>query len=60
MGRPSKAGAEGALGDRVKELRRKKGWTLDELSEACVVEELQTAIGEARLLVRIECDMVRA
>ena len=37
MGRPPKAGAEAALGDRVKELRRKKGWTLDELSEACGV-----------------------
>lgn len=37
MGRPPKTGAEAALGDRVKELRRKKGWTLDELSETCGV-----------------------
>lgn len=39
MGRPPKAKAAGdsALADRVKELRQKKGWTLDELSAACGV-----------------------
>ena len=38
MGRPPKAkGAESGLGDRVKELRQKRGWTLDELSAACGV-----------------------
>ena len=37
MGRPSKGGAGAALGDRVKELRGRKGWTLDELSAACGV-----------------------
>jgi transcriptional regulator with XRE-family HTH domain len=38
MGRPPKAkGAESGLGDRVKELRLKRGWTLDELSAACGV-----------------------
>jgi transcriptional regulator with XRE-family HTH domain len=40
MGRPPKqapAAAEAALGDRVKELRQKKGWTLDQLSGACGV-----------------------
>jgi transcriptional regulator with XRE-family HTH domain len=40
MGRAPKrpaVAAESALGDRVKELRRKKGWTLDELSAACGV-----------------------
>ena len=38
MGRPPKAkGAESGLGDRVKELRQKRGWTLDELSGACGV-----------------------
>ena len=38
MGRPPKAkGAESGLGDRVKELRQKRSWTLDELSAACGV-----------------------
>jgi len=40
MGRPPKSPApagEPALGERVKELRKKKGWTLDELSAACGV-----------------------
>ena len=40
MGRPPKqkpAAAESALGDRVKELRQKKGWTLDQLSGTCGV-----------------------
>jgi len=39
MGRPpkAKAGADSALGNRVKELRQKKGWTLDELSASCGV-----------------------
>ena len=38
MARPPKAkGAESGLGDRVKELRLKRGWTLDELSAACGV-----------------------
>lgn len=38
MGRPPKARpAETALGDRVKELRQRKGWTLDQLSAACGV-----------------------
>jgi transcriptional regulator with XRE-family HTH domain len=38
MGRPPKsAAADSALGDRVKELRQKKGWTLDQLSGACGV-----------------------
>lgn len=38
MGRPPKAkGADSGLGDRVKELRQKRGWTLDELSAACGV-----------------------
>jgi len=41
MGRPPKvkggAGADSALADRVKELRLKRGWTLDELSAACGV-----------------------
>ena len=38
MGRPPKAkGVESGLGDRVKELRQKRGWTLDELSAACGV-----------------------
>jgi transcriptional regulator with XRE-family HTH domain len=40
MGRPPKSPAgpaESALGDRVKELRQKKGWTLDRLSESCGV-----------------------
>jgi transcriptional regulator with XRE-family HTH domain len=41
MGRPSRpkapAGGESALGDRVKDLRAKKGWTLDQLSAACGV-----------------------
>lgn len=38
MGRPSKAKpADSALADRVRELRQKRGWTLDELSAACGV-----------------------
>src|SRR5256885_8721738 len=38
MGRPPKQkSADSALGDRVRELRQKKGWTLDRLSEACGV-----------------------
>jgi transcriptional regulator with XRE-family HTH domain len=38
MGRPPKArAADSALADRVKELRQKRGWTLDELSAACGV-----------------------
>ena len=39
MGRPlkSKATAEVGLGDRVRELRQKRGWTLDELSLNCGV-----------------------
>ncbi|HVE43087.1 MAG TPA: XRE family transcriptional regulator [Planctomycetota bacterium] len=40
MGRPPSsrpAPSESALGDRVKELRQKKGWTLDQLSGACGV-----------------------
>ena len=40
MGRPPKppsAAADLALGDRVKELRQKKGWTLDQLSGTCGV-----------------------
>ena len=40
MGRRPKqtpAAAEAALGDRVRELRQKKGWTLDQLSGACGV-----------------------
>jgi len=38
MGRPAKAkGEDSGLGNRVKELRQKRGWTLDELSAACGV-----------------------
>src|ERR1051325_3408356 len=40
MGRPPKAKAAAgasALADGVKELRQKKGWTLDQLSAACGV-----------------------
>ena len=41
MGRPPKSkmkdGADSALADRVRELRQRKGWTLDELSAACGV-----------------------
>jgi transcriptional regulator with XRE-family HTH domain len=38
MGRPPKQkAAEAALGDRVRKLRRTKGWTLDQLSAACGV-----------------------
>src|SRR6185369_13655125 len=39
MGRPPKAkdGADSALADRVRELRQRKGWTLDELSASCGV-----------------------
>jgi len=38
MGRPPKAKSEDSgLGNRVKELRQKRGWTLDELSAACGV-----------------------
>ena len=41
MGRPPKSkakdGADSALADRVRELRQRKGWTLDELSLDCGV-----------------------
>jgi transcriptional regulator with XRE-family HTH domain len=38
MGRPPKAkSGDSALADRVKELRQKRGWTLDELSASCGV-----------------------
>src|SRR5436190_15264689 len=38
MGRPPKQKpSDSALGDRVRELRQKKGWTLDALSAACGV-----------------------
>jgi transcriptional regulator with XRE-family HTH domain len=38
MGRPPKAkGEDSGLGNRVKELRQKRGWTLDELSASCGV-----------------------
>ena len=38
MGRPPKTkGEDSGLGNRVKELRQKRGWTLDELSAACGV-----------------------
>src|SRR5678816_1383706 len=41
MGRPPKSkmkdGADSALADRVRELRQRKGWTLDELSLTCGV-----------------------
>lgn len=38
MGRPPKqAPGDSALGDRVRDLRQKKGWTLDQLSAACGV-----------------------
>jgi transcriptional regulator with XRE-family HTH domain len=40
MGRPARpkaTSADSALGDRVKELRQRKGWTLDQLSGTCGV-----------------------
>jgi len=38
MGRPPKTkGEDSGLANRVKELRQKRGWTLDELSAACGV-----------------------